>query len=745
MNCQYQSHLRPSVRLLVVSIVLVATCGSGTFAQQTTKDYYSPLHQAARDGDVQLTQQLILEDKLNVNQKNRYGLTAIYYASDRGHADVVKVLLQAGAETEIPNEPFYRLSPIIMAARKNHANVVKLLLESGAQCGSWTAIWPASLGNNEVVQTLIDMKPDVFGPETLNQLAGIAKNQNNDELLQYLIAKGAKQTEENQSQSESKSLTDAELAQIDGQYRNEDETTRLWARRGTLFFGQDLSLAIELKRISDTRFVGKQNDNLQIELRLPLGDGFVVSEADNSESTDSETLFQRVSNPEQNSNLVPSDVTGSSTTNARWNRFRGPSGNGIADGLKLPTKFDAESQTGLRWKTNIPGVGHSSPVIWNDRIFLTSAQPVNDTAEYDLRVASGFDTHVENCEYRWFAFCVDLNSGELIWQQELDRGIPKAQRHIMSSHANCTPAVDEKHLIINLAGQGVLCLDHDGHIVWRKDFGRLASGWFMDPGYEWGFASSPILENGVVYLQCDVFGSAFITAIQASTGQQIWRTKRIEISSWGTPLFVESTSDQPTQIVANGTRAVIGYEAASGKELWRINGNSEITVASPIRNGNHVIATGGYAPIRPIYSIDFSQRGDLTPGKEETDSNQPGLQWWNQKDGAYSVTPLVYRDLLYIFSSNGVVKVFESDSGKIVYKKRIASGRSGDIVASPIAANGKIYLLGGDGDIFILDAGREYHRPTVCSIGQPLMASPAAAQNRLVIRGKDDLFCFSKD
>ena len=330
----------------------------------------------------------------------------------------------------------------------------------------------------------------------------------------------------------------------------------------------------------------------------------------------------------------------------------------------------------------------------------------------------------------------------------------------MSSHANCTPTVDSENLVINLAGQGLFCLTHDGVIKWKKDLGKLANGWFMDPGYEWGFASSPVLRDGIIYVQCDVFDGSFIAAFEVGDGEEVWRTKREEISSWGTPLIMEK--DGELQVVANGTRAICGYDASNGKELWRIRDNSEVTVASPIPNGNHVLVCGGYMPVQPIFSIDIRERGDLTPVKDDTEqdtekkpaaeSNKDsqsatvrGLQWWSPKGGAYGVTPIIYRDQLYILKSNGVITSYETQTGRELYKSRVVRGRSGDIVASPIACDGKIYIVGGDGDVFVLPAGPEYGKPAVCPVGEQVMATPAAAPGRLIIRGVDHLFCFVGD
>ncbi len=740
--------LRKNGAILFSTLVLTYFCSFlwGQSVEQKAENlgaHDGELHVAARAGDTDKINRL-LNDGVDVNFKNRYGLTALYYAADRGHTNAVRTLIEAGAELEIPNEPFYRLNPLIMAVRKNHVEVTRLLLKKGATCGSWTAMWPANLNHTEVVKVLVELRPEVYKESVLNQLAGIAQGNENEELLKFLIGKGATaEPSPYAAEVETNPLSRDDQIAVDGIYQvlDESESTRVWARRGTLYLGNEFELASELKRVSNDEFEMIENPDVRIKFSSPMGSRLQIirsSKGEDLKKTD-RRMFVKVKVH------APTNATtsGSSTSKARWTRFRGADGTGNADGLDLPVAFDATLNKGVAWKTRIPGVGHSSPVIWDDNVFLTSAEPVSKEPKYDLRVASGFDTHQEDIEYRWIAYCVSLSSGKIKWQKQLDQGRPRAKRHVMSSHANCTPSVDGEHVIVNLAGQGIYCLTHDGEIKWEKDLGKLAAGWFMDPGYEWGFASSPVLRDKRVYLQCDVFEGSFISVLNSEDGEEIWRTKREEVSSWGTPLLMNIGDE--FQIIANGTRAICGYDAAHGKELWRIEDNSEITVASPIPNGNHVVVTGGYQPVKPIFSIDISERGNLTPPKDAQPTGQPGLQWWLPTGGAYSITPIIYRDLLYVFQSNGVLTTFEAGTGKKIYKKRVVSGRSGDIVASPIVSDSKIYVVGGDGDVFVLRAGPEYERPTVCPIGEQVMATPAAAPGRLVIRGLNHLFCFSSN
>lgn len=714
------------------------------------------VREAARSGEAAVIQRL-LDEGVDVNAANRYRMTALYYAADRGDVASVELLLAAGAEVEIPNEPYYRLSPMIMAARKNHADVVQRLLDAGAQCGGWTAIWPASLGHSEVVEVLVTNRPDTFDQPVLDQLLSIATSAGNAPLVEFLTRKGAQQTATDQPvEKPFATLTPEECGLLDGIYQpvTGDGPVRIWVRDGKLFLGDELELAAPLRQADDFRFAITESDQAFVDFLKPLGRRLELIKLGNAETADETNAYVR-------SAPVAADLLGSRPEAsvressgaklalnpvAHWSRFRGPDGAGIADGFDLPTDFDATNGIGVAWKTPVAGVGHSSPVIWEDKVIVTSATPVGGEPSYELRTSSGFDTHRESIDYRWDVTCINLFDGSIRWTVQLHVGRPVAQRHIMSSHANCTPAINGDSIVVSLAGEGVYCLDHDGKLRWRKDLGKLAAGWFIDSGYEWGFASSPVIDDGLVYLQCDVFEGAFLSAMRLTDGNELWRTPREEWSSWGTPLIMTTAAGK--QVIANGTKAICGYDASTGTELWRVLENSEVTVASPIPNGNQVLVTGGYKPIDPIFSIDPVADADAIAEIRASADGSPSIGsggWFRPKGGAYMVTPLVYDNQIYFFQSSGVMTCLRSDTGEPVFKARVAGGRSGDIVASPIACDGKIFVAGSHGDVFVLDAGDQYQRPIVCPVGEPIMATPAAAPGRLIVRGKDHVYCFTKN
>ena len=258
----------------------------------------------------------------------------------------------------------------------------------------------------------------------------------------------------------------------------------------------------------------------------------------------------------------------------------------------------------------------------------------------------------------------------------------------------------------------------------------LDAGWFYDPDYEWGVASSPIIWKNLVIVQCDMQQNSFVAAFDVKTGKPAWRTSRDEIPSWSTPTVIEM--DGHTELVTQGTNAIRGYDPATGKELWRLTGNSEVTVPTPIAGPGTVIVTNGYRGVQPIFAIKPGGRGDLTLAGDATSS--PSIAWSTKRGGPYMPTPIVYGDLLYVVLNNGTLAAYDAKTGERFYQERLG-GKGGAFSASPVAADGKIYLTSEDGDVFVVKAGRTYELLATNPVGEVLMATPAIADGVLYIRG----------
>ena len=259
-------------------------------------------------------------------------------------------------------------------------------------------------------------------------------------------------------------------------------------------------------------------------------------------------------------------------------------------------------------------------------------------------------------------------------------------------------------------------------MLWKQDLGILNGGWFYDPDYEWGTASSPISYKNVVIVQCDIQKNSFVAAYDINDGHRVWTTPREEIPSWGTPTIYEGKDH--AELITQGTKFIRGYDPMTGKELWRLSGNSEVTAPTPIVAHDLIFVTNGYRVVQPIFAIRPGASGDISlkAGQESNDS----IAWSKQHGGPYMPTPVVYGDYLYTCNN----------------QQRLGEG--GAYSASPVAADGKIYYTSEDGDVFVVKAGPTYELLATNSIGEVCMASPAISDGKLFVRAEHHLFAIGE-
>jgi putative pyrroloquinoline-quinone binding quinoprotein/putative pyrroloquinoline-quinone-binding quinoprotein len=255
----------------------------------------------------------------------------------------------------------------------------------------------------------------------------------------------------------------------------------------------------------------------------------------------------------------------SNTTSGSWPSFRGPQASGIAERQNLPDRWDTKTGENILWRTPIPGLAHSSPVVWGNRIFVTTALSSDPKATFRPGLYGDGDASKDNSQHRWMIYALDKRTGKVLWERIAHQGVPLEKRHIKSTYANATPATDGRIVVTWFGSQGVYAYNVNGGLLWKVDLGRLDLGAYDIPTYEWGPASSPIIWNGLVILQCDTQIDSFILALDASTGKTVWKTVRDEIPSWGTPT-VASTSSGP-ELVANASNYIRGYDPRTDKEL----------------------------------------------------------------------------------------------------------------------------------------------------------------------------------
>lgn len=422
-----------------------------------------------------------------------------------------------------------------------------------------------------------------------------------------------------------------------------------------------------------------------------------------------------------------------------WPSFRGNYASGIADGQNLPDTWDGEKGTAIKWKVRIPGLAHSSPVVWEDKIFVTSAISSKDKATFKPGLYGAGDASDDKSVHQWKVFCLDKKTGKILWDKVAYEGEPKEKRHVKSTYASSSPATDGRYVVALFGSQGLYAFDMKGKLVWKKDLGRLDVGAYDLPEYEWGTASSPIIYKDLVIVQCDTSKEDFLMGINIKTGQTVWKTERSEMPSWATPTVYPGKTQ--AELITNAPNFIRGNDPDTGKELWRLGDSSNLTAPTPIFSGDLIVVASGRRPNAPIFVVRAGASGDITLPKGQTTSQH--IAWSRQKIGSYMPTPIVYRGLLYVLKNQGIFSCFDLVTGEEKYQQRIPHQGSG-FSGSPVASDGKIYLPSEDGDIFVVKAGDKFELLGKNSIGQLLMATPAISGGMLFIRGEHDLFAVGR-
>ena len=423
-----------------------------------------------------------------------------------------------------------------------------------------------------------------------------------------------------------------------------------------------------------------------------------------------------------------------------WPQFRGHGGLGIGSG-NPPTEWDARTGKNVSWKTPIPGLGHSAPIVWGDRVFLTTAvntdtdSPSVETGWSGTAGESAKDTG----DWTWRVLCLQLETGKIRWTKDARVGQPAIKRHLKASHANCSPATDGQFVVAFFGSEGLYCFDIDGRLIWKHDFGKLVSGPYDAPELEWGFASSPIIHDGLVIVQCDCLNNNFIAVLDIKTGDEIRRIDRQgEVATWSTPLVVTTADRQ--QIVCNGYRQMAGYDLKTGDRIWHLNGGGDVPVPTPLFADGLIYLTNGHGR-SPIYAIQPTATGDLTPSN---DGNlKSGMAWWQSRDGSYMPTPLVKGRRLYTCNDNGRLDVRDAMTGDLIYRRRIGTA-SHTYSASAVAAGGHVYFVSEQGEVTVIEEGDHYHEMASNDFAEVIMSTPAISGDRLLIRTVQNLYCLSR-
>ncbi|HEV2915817.1 MAG TPA: PQQ-binding-like beta-propeller repeat protein [Pyrinomonadaceae bacterium] len=418
-----------------------------------------------------------------------------------------------------------------------------------------------------------------------------------------------------------------------------------------------------------------------------------------------------------------------------WPSFRGDNASGIADGHKTPVTWNLEKSQNIAWKTPIPGLSHASPIIWGTRIFVITA--VAETNANFKPKDRGIGLADDNAKHTWRIYCLDKATGRIVWERTAYEGVPRARRHIKASQANATPATDGKYVVALFGSEGMACYDLDGKLVWKQDLGILNPGYAGMPDSEWGHSSSPIIYKNLVIVQADGHKQSFIAAYNLKDGKQVWRAERGELPSWGTPVIY--VGKNRTELISDAGRYARGYDPLTGKELWRFSQNEiQVKMPAPVIAHDLIYITGGNPPGSPIYAFRPGANGDISL-KAGEETNQY-LAWRLSRGSSYTGTPLVYGEHLYILADNGVLSAYNARTGERIYQERLPSSFS----ASPVAADGKLYLASEDGEVFVVRAGPKFELLATNSMGEALMATPAISDGIIFLRSQSYVYAITE-
>jgi outer membrane protein assembly factor BamB len=417
---------------------------------------------------------------------------------------------------------------------------------------------------------------------------------------------------------------------------------------------------------------------------------------------------------------------------SNWPQWRGPEGQGISTEKNLPDEW---SQTkNILWKTALPGRGHSSPIIWGKKIFLTAAieGPVVPGAKAVKHIRRGQDyVHPDSVggdrHHTLKVLCLDRDTGKLLWERTAYEGTVHDDRHRKNNFASSTPVTDGQRVYAFFDAEGLYCYDFEGKLVWKISLGKIAK---MGLGH----GISPVLHENLLILQCDQEDGgpiSFIVAVDKRTGKEVWRVARTHRKTWATPLLVRAP--QRVELIASGAETVIAYDPATGKELWSCEGVVGHAIPSAVAGHGMVFITAGY-PSKRVIAVRLGATGNLT--------GTPHLAWKYDKGTAYVASPILYGDYLYVLNDKGILTCLDAKTGAVKYE----GGRvpvPASFTASPVAFDGKILLTSEDGDTFVIKAGPEHAVIRTNSLGEPVLASPAIAGGRIFIRGEQHLYCIS--
>lgn len=427
--------------------------------------------------------------------------------------------------------------------------------------------------------------------------------------------------------------------------------------------------------------------------------------------------------------VLLSFIAGSCTDN--WPQFRGAGSNMLTDATDLPMEWGNEEN--ISWKHPVKGNGWSSPITWGDKIFYTAAILDKSTVKPDT--AADPDKVVVNPQdaiYRWMVYCLDIESGKLLWESVAYEGKPGIKTHNGNTYASETPVTDGRRIYAYFGMTGIYCFDLDGNRIWEKNLGA-----YKTRG-DWGTSSSPVLFGNILYLQVDNQEESFLVALNKKTGDEIWRVSREEETNWSTPVIWKN--QKRTELVTGGVKAR-SYNLKNGELYWEIDLGGGRNTTSAVADRDMLYL--GNEPRRGdggiLFAVKAGAEGDITP--DEGDSTSAGVLWTRPNSNLNMASPLLYEGYIYnIGRRTGNISCIDATTGELIYSKTKIPDANG-FWASPWAYDGKIFCLDDQGATHVIKAGKDFQLISTNRIDETTWASVAIARNSIIIRGVNNVYC----
>jgi outer membrane protein assembly factor BamB len=724
------------MKTLTLASILAAAAVAVALAQGS-QAANEALWQAARDGDTAgIT--AALAKGADVNATSRYDVTALFFAASSGRLEAVKLLIARGANVNA-QDTFYRARAAEMAITNGHVDVTLYLLQNGAE-GDGLLAMGVQQNQEAIVKAAAAGKVSRQALQSALTMATTMKREALAPVIKEALDKLPAEP------PPAFTVNPAVLPKYAGSFRDAASglTMTVTVQNGALIGQVQGQPQVRLVPTAENVFrVVEVNATLTFNERggqvesIGLVQGpanLTLARVTNDAASAAPAAAAAETTPPPS--MMPPGKIARPIGPRNWPSFRGDGSAGNGDGQRAITEWDATTGKNIKWKTPIPGIATSSPIVWGNRVFATTA--VSSAGNNSFRTGLYGDVKpVDDLSpHEWKMYCLDKATGKILWERAAVIGAPRTKRHTKSSQASSTPVTDGRRVVAVFGSAGVMIAwDYSGKELWRVNLGTLDSGWFFDPAFQWGHSSSPIIHRNAVILQADVQKGSFIAAWDIATGKQLWKTERAdEISTWGTPTIAR-TADGRDVLVTNGTK-IRGYDPTSGKQLWTLGPNSEITIGTPVAGNGLVYVTGGYPPVRPIYAIRPEAEGDISLQKGQ-ESNQ-SIAWSNMTEGTYIPTPLLYDGYLFTLNINGVLSAYDPQTGKRAFRGRVGTG--GAFSSSPVGADGRLYIASEDGEVYVISATPDMKQLAKNDMKEVIMSTPAISDGLIVVRTMGHLY-----